>query len=164
MTGVNSNKGFSLTEIIISVGVFCILLYMSAVSLNQIQRSRLLSDSLWQLVSIIRENQQKSSSGISSANNHLRFGIVFTNLSYKEFATTGNYANRIQSYDFITNLPPGLSFNNFNLPDSCLGVRDCLLFFPMTGTLSANGKVVIRDTGRQMEKSLLINQEGKITY
>lgn len=156
--------GLTLIEMLLAVGIFSLLFYLSSVSFVRIQRSRLLSDNAWQVGAIIREAQSRALSGEAIGDDHLYFGVLFKENSYQEFATLSDFSNREQIYDLTTNLPSSLHFLNFNLPDNCLGSKDCLIFSPIEGTPSASASIILEDLTDGDKKTILINQEGKVSF
>lgn len=159
-----NNKGLSLIETLIGAGIFSILLYLSALFYNRVQRGRLLTDHLGQLIAIIREAQHKSATGQANGDIHFNFGLVFTSNGYQEFATTTNFVTRDTKFDLITNLPIGVRFMDINMPNNCIVNNDCIMFSPMTGTPSAIGAVTIKEDASNESKRITINQEGKVSY
>jgi prepilin-type N-terminal cleavage/methylation domain-containing protein len=157
-------KGFSAIELLVGMGIFSLLLYLSSVFYSRIQRNHLFSDNIWQLAAILREAQNKAASGIVSDDNHLRYGIVFTTSNYREFATVGNFNERDQGYDLVTALPTDLQFTNLSLPNTCLQNNDCIIFSTANGTPSARGQITIEDTTQNISKVISINEEGKVSY
>lgn len=159
-----TQKGLTLIEMLLAVGIFSLLFYLSSVSFVKIQRSHLLSDNTWQVGAIIREAQSRALSGEAIGDDHLYFGVLFNENSYQEFATLSDFSNREQIYDLTTDLPSSLHFFSFNLPDNCLGSKDCLIFSPIEGTPSASGSIILEDLIDGDKKTIVINQEGKVSF
>jgi len=157
-------KGFTLIELIIVMAIFSLLIYLTSTSFIQIQKSRFLNDNVWQISVILRQAQNKAISGKSIAGDHLRFGVLFSENYYQEFATLTDFANRDESYDLITNLPLKLHFIDFNLPDICLQSNDCIIFSSIEGISLANGSISLENKVDEKKKKISINQEGKVSF
>ena len=157
-------KGFTLIEALLTMGIFSLLFYLASSSFIQIQKSHLLKDSLWQLVSIIRQTQSKSASGEVLNHSHLRFGILFREDYYQEFTTTTDYTNRQQVYDLVTDLPNKLCFIDFNLPDTCIQSGDCIIFSSIEGMPSASASISLENKVSGEKKTIFINEQGKVSY
>ncbi|PIS09011.1 hypothetical protein COT75_04080 [Candidatus Beckwithbacteria bacterium CG10_big_fil_rev_8_21_14_0_10_34_10] len=157
-------KGFTVTEIMVVVAIFSLLIYLSSAAYIRIQKSRLLNDNLWQTSSVVRQAQNKAVSGLEEADTPLRFGVVFEADSYQEFATGSNFAARIESFDLVTNLPFPLVFTNFNLPDTCYQANDCLIFSVASGRPASSGSVSLENPRDGSSRTFFINEEGKVSY
>ena len=156
--------GFTLIEILLTMGIFSLLIYLASSSLMKIQKSRLLNDKLWQTASIIRETQSRAVSGEATESSHFRFGVLFDQDFYQEFATLSDFAGRLQIYDLINDLPSSLRFVDFNLPDNCLQPNDCIIFSAIEGTPSANGSISLENQVDKEKKTIYINQQGKVNF
>lgn len=157
-------KGFTLIELSTTIGIFLILFCLAAVSFFNLQKAGLLKDNLWQIAATLRQAQNRTASASSINEIHLRYGILFTSTSYDEFATTTNYLDRQQDADLQITLPSSLSFTNLNLPDNCLQAHDCIIFSTLNGIPSAAGSVTLKNNLDQEQKTISINNEGKINF
>jgi len=156
--------GFTLIEVLITMAIFSILVYLASASFIKIQKSRLLNDNLWQIASILRQAQSKAVAGEAVNNDHLYFGVVFTEDNYQEFATLTDFANRQSAYDLTTDLPGRLIFTGFNLPDTCLQPNDCIIFSPIEGIPSADASIILENQVDGERKTIFINEEGKVSF
>lgn len=159
-----SSSGFTLMEIAVVAGIFSFLVYLASVSFINLQKSRLLSDYLWQIVSTLRQAQSRAASAGTVNEQYLRFGIFFNQNSYQEFSTTTDYSGRQTEADFMTVLPSGLVFVNVNLPDQCLAPHDCIFFSAPEGKPSANGSLILRNEVSGEQKMISINEQGGIAF
>lgn len=159
-----ASNGFTVIELIVTLGIFSFILYLSSVSFINIQKSNLLNDSLWQMAVVIRQSQSNAALGKASAETQLRFGVLFSQNYYQEFRTTSNFASRDSSFDLISNLSKSLQFVNINLPDTCLQVNDCIIFNSISGLPSAGGSVDLEVKESNDKKTISINQQGKVSY
>ena len=158
------SNGFTLIEVLLTMGIFSLLVYLASVSFIKIQKSHLLTDTLWQITTILRQAQSKSVSGEAVENSHLHFGVLFSESYYQEFATLTDFANRQSVYDLTTDLPGRLIFTDFNLPDTCLQLNDCIIFSPIEGTSSTNASVSLKNQADGEKKTLFINEEGRVNF
>lgn len=157
-------QGVSVIEALLAVAIFSLLVYLASISFIQIQQSHLINDNLWQIASVIRENQSRAASAEGTGGNQFRFGVVFTQDSYQEFATLTNYAVRELTYDFTNDLPSSLAFSDFNLPNDCLQSHDCLIFSVVEATLSASGTISLENLKTGEKKGLSINAQGQVNF
>jgi prepilin-type N-terminal cleavage/methylation domain-containing protein len=157
-------KGFTLIEVIIAMAIFSLLFYLASVSYYRMQKARLLDDQLWQIASILRQQQNKSTSGEVVENSQLRFGVLFADDYYQEFATLSDFNNREESYDLINDLPAKFAFVTFNLPDTCLQANDCIFFSSIEGTPSAIGTIVLENQKDGESQAISINEQGKVSF
>ena len=157
-------QGVSVIETLLAVAIFSLLVYLASASFIQVQQSHLINDNLWQIASVIRENQSKAASAEGTGGNQLRFGIVFTQDSYQEFATLTNYANRELTYDFTNDLPSSFVFSDFSLPNDCFQPHDCLIFSVVEATLSASGTISLENLKTGEKKGLSINTQGQVNF
>ena len=157
-------KGFTLIETTVSLAIFSLLFYLASSSYSWMQKSRLLDDQLWQIASVLRQQQNKSASGEEAGNQQLSFGVVFRANSYQEFATLIDFNSRETSYDLDNLLADRLVFINFNLPNTCLQPNDCIIFSPIEATSSANGTVVLENEVDSKRRTIIINQQGKVSF
>jgi prepilin-type N-terminal cleavage/methylation domain-containing protein len=161
---VVNNQGFSLIELIVSIAIIFVIIYLSSVSFIRLQRSSLLSDSLWQAVSVLRQMQNRALAGESFVDDHLKFGVIFNEAGYQEFATFSDYANRRTFYDFDYTLPEKVVFTYFDMPDTCVVPNDCVIFQSLTGTASAEGNIRLFNQTDGASKRININTQGRVSY
>ncbi|MFC1711709.1 Tfp pilus assembly protein FimT/FimU [Patescibacteria group bacterium] len=161
---LTNKKGLTLIEIVLTIGIFSLVLYFVSVSFIKVQRGNILSDNTWQITAILREAQNRSFSGEAIGEDQLHFGVLFSQNSYREFATTSNYAARDLDFDVLNNLASILEFTNINLPDNCLQPNDCIIFSPIVGTPSASGSIHLRNKVDQAIKKISINSQGKVSF
>jgi len=157
-------SGFTVIEVIVTMAIFSLLFYLASVSYNQMQKSRLVEDQIWQVVSVLRQQQNKAALGEEVSNQQLSFGVVFTTNSYQEFATLTDFSNRETSYDLVNDLASRLEFTNLNFPNTCLQPNDCIIFSPIEGTPSASATVVLENQVGNLRKTISINQQGKVSF
>lgn len=158
------NRAFTLIEVLLTAGLFSLLFYLASVFFSQIQKSRLLDDNLWQIAAVLRQAQNNAASGEGVNNSHFRFGILFSENYYQEFATLSDYSNRDQNYDLSTTLPSSLRFSAVSLPDNCLQPNDCLIFFPISATPSASGQVSLEEIASARKRTIYINEQGQVSF
>jgi len=157
-------QGATLLELVVALGIFSLLFYLALASLTKIQQSHLLADNLWQTASILRRAQSRAMSGEENNDQPLNFGVLFTADYYQEFATSSDYSHRETDFDWQTDLPSALVFEDFNLPDSCLAAADCLLFSAIEGTPSAAGQISLKNSSSGEKETIFINQLGRVDF
>ena len=157
-------RGFTIIEVLLAIGIFSLLIYLASSSLMKIQKSSLLNDNLWQAGSILRETQSRAASGEAVESSHFRLGVLFNRDFYQEFATLSDFAGRRQIYDLINNLPSTLTFVDFNLPDTCLQPNDCIIFSAIEGNPSSSGSISLENQAGKEKKTIFINEEGKVNF
>lgn len=157
-------KGFTLIEVLLTIAIFSLLIYLASSSLIKIQNSSLLNDNLWQAGSILRETQSRAVSGEATESSHFRFGVLFNQDFYQEFTTLSDFAGRRQIYDLTNNLPSALAFVDFNLPDTCLQANDCIIFSAIEGTPSSDGSISLENQADNEKQTIFINEEGKVSF
>lgn len=156
--------GFTLIETTLVLAIFSLLVYLSSASFIQMQKARLLTDNLWQVVSVLRQSQSQAAAGEASGSGRLRFGVLFGRNFYQEFTSLTDYGARNTSFDFTTNLPERLEFTDFNLPGSCVIPNDCIIFSGLEGTPSAGGSISLTRPKDNSKKTVYINQQGGVSY
>jgi len=161
---MKAKKGFTLMEFIVVIAIFSLLAYLASVSFVKMQKSRLLKDNVWKISSVLRQAQSKAVSGEGINGSHLRFGVLFNDDYYQEFASLTDFSNRQTDYDFVTDLPSSLIFTDFNLPDTCLIANDCIIFSPIEGSPSASGNIKLENQVDSEKKTIEINEQGKVNF
>lgn len=156
--------GAALLEVVVATGIFALIFYLTIVAFVRIQRARLLADNAWRLVAVLRETQSRAASGEAVGDDYLSFGVLFTDDYYQEFATLTDYSNRQTDYDLVTNLSDKLEFINFNLPDNCLGLNDCIIFSPIEGVPATNGNISLRYIPENNIRIININNQGQVSF
>lgn len=151
-------------EVVLATGIFALIFYLAVVSFAKIQKTRLLADNAWRLVSVLREGQSRAASGEAVGDGYLSFGVLFADDYYLEFATLTDYANRLADYDLETDLSDKLEFISFNLPDNCLGLNDCIIFSPIEGTPSASGSINLKHIPENKIRTININNQGQVGF
>lgn len=160
----SNQTGFTLPEVIIGLAVISLLIYYSTAAFIRMQTSRLLTDNVWQVVSVLRQLQVKTSSGEASNDQHLKFGVFFTTTGFREFRTLSDYASREQAFDFVNSLPLTLRFTEFVLPNTCQTANDCVIFESALGIPSGSGRVSLENTTTTEKRVIQINSQGAINY
>jgi prepilin-type N-terminal cleavage/methylation domain-containing protein len=151
-TRTSQNRGFTLIEILVVIGLFSALTAIAVINLTRPQSKASVDSAATTLISDLKQQQLLSMLGDSgsqaSAQAHgvrLESGryILFTGPS---FASSSN--------QFIINLPQGISLSSPFLPVD-------IIFTPRSGETTALSNIVLSDTASD-HKNLGINRLGVI--
>lgn len=149
--------GFTLIELIVSIGVFVLIMGFASLSYLNIQRSSDLANQTTQLISSLRQAQALAMSGqTQDSQNNVSVGVHFESNRYVIFI--GSDYNESDSDNIITNLPSNISIT-IDLPSNNL------LFIAKTGEVldfQNDHKVIsiLQTDGQQ--KNLTINKLGVV--
>lgn len=157
-------KGITTIEVIIVLGIFVSIIYLTSASFINFQTSTLLNDNAWKVATILQSAQQNASSGQALEDEQFKFGVLFDNSSLMEFRTLTDFSSRDSQFDLKTELPSSLQFSSINLPDSCLSANDCVIFSSIQAVPSNSGFVKLKLLSKNQEKTISINQEGKVSF
>lgn len=115
---LHCNRGFTLIELIVSMGIFTIIMGFSFVAYLNIQKSSDLANQTTQLVSSIRQAQALAISGQTlDSSTSVPVGIHFEEHSYTIFI--GATYSQANDSNIITNLPSQITLN-YTLPTANL--------------------------------------------
>jgi prepilin-type N-terminal cleavage/methylation domain-containing protein len=100
---MSSKSGFTLLELIVVVGIFCILLAIASLNLSNINPKANLEGTVQILVADLKQQQIKAMSGeITSTGNPDNFGIYFSGTKYTLFH--GSVYSPVATDNFDVNL------------------------------------------------------------
>ena len=112
------NSGYSLTELIVVIGVLGILFGLINISLTGFYRRPVQRGINNVLTADIRSQQLKAMTGDSNGGVNDSYGIYFSQNSYTLFK--GSSYSPSESSNFIINLTEGMSFTNITFPASTI--------------------------------------------
>jgi prepilin-type N-terminal cleavage/methylation domain-containing protein len=115
-------RGFTLVELLVSMGILALLFGLSSVNVSQLPSNTLQSTNLDTLISDVRSQQTLSMSSDSS------YGIHFESGSYTMFKGS-SYTQGLSANTVIT-LDPGIIFTNITFPNSVV------IFSPGSGDVT----------------------------
>lgn len=154
------NLGFTLPELLITMGILSILFGLVTINLLHLQHNSSLNATLDTLVSDLRSQQNKAmtldTEGRATADN---YGIHFETSKYSLFH--GSSYSSSDTTNFDVKLDPSLQFSNITVPSSSI------IFSKGTGEVSGVGPgsdtVVLKDTSNNEQKTIQSNVYGVIT-
>jgi prepilin-type N-terminal cleavage/methylation domain-containing protein len=116
------NKGFTLVELLVSMGILAVLFAITTINISPLPSNTLQVTNLDTLLADIKSQQTKSMASDAS------YGVHFEAASYTLFKgesyTQGLFANT------VINLDPGIVFSNVTFPNSVI------VFSPGTGDIA----------------------------
>lgn len=145
MGGKKIASGFTLVELMVSIGILTILFALTTINIGRLPSSASQSSGYDRLVSDLRSQQTKSMTGYGAES----FGLHFENSSYTLF--TGSYGTE----NYIVSLDPSLTFTGVTFPGSEI------IFEAGSGDLmDATGSASISNSLTDEVKTLKINKYG----
>jgi prepilin-type N-terminal cleavage/methylation domain-containing protein len=156
----NKEKGFTLVEFLVVIGIAAILLTVASINLIRPQRTASLDATVITLVTDIKHQQLKTmigaSSGTTTAQN---YGVYFTLNNYTIFK--GASYNSNDSTNYTVTLDPSLTITT-DLP-----ITPQLVFIRRSGEVSnydaTKHTITIQDSVSQISKTITFNKYGVLT-
>lgn len=157
---MKNQKGFTLPELIITMGILSILFGFVAVNLIHLQRRSSLTTTVDTLVSDLYSQQNKAMVGDTQGSGTISdYGVYFESNRYVLFR--GSSYDPSDITNFPVNLDPSLTFTNITFPSSSIvfsrGGGD------VSGWTSVSDSVVLDDTTNTDQKTIETNVYGTIT-
>lgn len=151
----SSQKGFTLVELMVVMGIFAILMGISTLSLSNIQRNASLSSEVNKIIPDIRGQQIKAMSGDTEGSGVVSdYGIHFETDSYILFRDTYTAGN---AENFEVALAP-------NIQISTAFTNAEVIFLKGSGEVSGGGNTVtFTDTTNGSTQVVVINDLGVVT-
>jgi prepilin-type N-terminal cleavage/methylation domain-containing protein len=147
-------RGFTLIEIILTMGVVATLLVVSSINLLSSQRKSSLTSTLDILYSDLREQQMKAMSSGTTAQ-----GIYFSQNYYVLF--NGTAYDPDDSGNFTVELSPNQQFIDITFPIATIS------FLPKSGEISGfipgNNSVTLVDAQENQSYAVTLNAYGVVT-
>ncbi len=150
-------KGFTLPELLVALGILTILFSIVTITLLRSQRGAAQGTLVDTLLTDLRDQQTKAMSqdtGGSSANND--YGVYLAGSSYTLFR--GSVYNSGDSNNFTVGLAGGLVFSQTTLPGSSIvfesGSGEVVGFSPVANTFS------VEDTTNGQVTQITLNKYG----
>ena len=152
-------KGFTLIELIIVMGIISLLFGFVMVNLLQEQHIVSVNASVDVLISDISSQQTKAmlgkSDGVTSSNN---YGIYFESDKYTLFK--GNSFSPADAANFTVMLDENIVFNSVTFPSNI--VVFSALSGEVNGFINGNNTIVIANTQGTEIKRIIINRYGVV--
>lgn len=154
-------KGFTLLEIIITLGIATILLGIPFFYYWGTLRTDMLLGITREVISKVYESKTDTIAGKSlDGQNATSFGVHFEQGYYVKFA--GTSYNPTASTNEQSDLPPGIIFSQISLP------QGNIMFAPLTGNVSNYNQtlntLVIYDQNTQRIRTLTLSKAGAVSY
>lgn len=156
-----NGAGFTVTEVVITIGIFGMILAFPMLFWWGIGRGDALSSTTQEVVGVINEAHADTVSGKSPDGAQTSsYGIHFESTYYTYFA--GTSYNQSASSNVRTDLPTGVSFSQIDLPENNV------IFERITGEVlgfdAASSTVAIQDTNTGQIRIITISRFGGVKY
>jgi len=153
-------RGYSLVEILITIGIFAILSGLATISLLNAQHSASLQGQLTTLIADTKQQQIKAMQGDTEGRaTPDYYGIHFASNSYTLFH--GTSYNASDSTNLTFPLDTVFQFTNITLTNGNL------IFIPLSGEMygysTLANSVILKDTTNNQQKQLQFNYLGVLT-
>jgi len=157
---MHNQKGFTIPELTITIGIAAILLSLTVFDLFRTQRSTSLATTVDQVVSDMKSQQIKAMAGATQGRSAAdSYGIYFQTNSYVLFHGT-TYSSSDTSNATIA-LSQNLTFSNIAFPASSL------IFTQRSGEMAnytgSNNTVTIKETTSNQQKTITVNKYGVVS-
>ncbi|OGH20552.1 MAG: hypothetical protein A3D74_03040 [Candidatus Levybacteria bacterium RIFCSPHIGHO2_02_FULL_37_13] len=155
-------KGFTLPELLITIGIISVLFGFITVNLIRTQRQSYLTTTVDTLVSDLYSQQNKAMVGDTEGSGVISdHGIYFETNRYVLFR--GSSYNPSDTSNFPVNLVQLLTFSNITFP-TC---PTCYVLFSKgsgeTGLVNGSNTVTLTDTTNGEQKIIQLNKYGAVT-
>ncbi|MCA9308019.1 MAG: prepilin-type N-terminal cleavage/methylation domain-containing protein [Patescibacteria group bacterium] len=116
---VKNNNGFTLVEVLITMGIFTILVATASINLLKPIQSNNTGTSISEIVSNVKSQQSRSMRGdLDTSAFPDSFGVRFEQTQYIIFK--GDLYSPLNPDNVAKDLPPTLAFQNINLPNQSI--------------------------------------------
>lgn len=143
--------GFTLVELLVTIGLLGLLIGLTTISLISVQRRVTLSSTITTLISDLKEQQTKAMTGDTGGVSKNSYGIYFDTNRYILFrgasyssADPSNFAVDLANIDFAN---PGTS----------------IVFARISGEIAAASNITLTDITNNQQKTIQINRYGVVT-
>jgi len=152
-------KGFTVVELLVSMGILMVLFALTTINLTRLPSSTSQSSSYIRLTSDLRGQQTEAMVGYDSATppvGGVSYGVHFETASYTLF--NGSDYSPDDPSNFVVNLDPYLTFTGINFPNSQVvfdtGSGD------IAGYVAGSDSVSITNSLTSEVKTLRLNKYG----
>jgi len=154
--------GFTLPELLITMGIIAILFGFVSINLIHLQRRSYLTTTVDTLVSDLNSQQNKAMVGDTEGSGTISdHGIYFETNQYILFR--GSSYDPLNTSNFPVNLDPSLTFSSITFPSCPI----CIVIFSKgsgeTGLVDGSNTVTLTDSTNNEQKILELNKYGAIT-
>lgn len=154
----NSEKGFTIIELVIVLGITLLIFGFITVNMVSFQQKTSINTSIDKLISEIKNQQVKAMTGAGSNGSGSSYGIYFQSDRYVLF--TGSSYSSTNSSNLTVMLDPNLSFANITFPSNST------VFLQKSGELDGfidgNNTIKLKENQGLNEKTITLNKYGVI--
>jgi len=159
---MRKQRGFTIPELLITMGIIAILFGFISINLIHLQRRSYLTTTVDTLISDLYSQQNKAMVGDTQGSGAISaHGVYFESNRYVLFR--GSSYNPLDTSNFPVNLDPSLTFSSITF----LSCPSCNVIFSKisgeTGLMSGSNTVTLTDSTNNEQKILEINKYGAIT-
>jgi len=159
---MRKQRGFTIPELLITMGIIAILFGFVSINLIHLQRRSYLTTTVDTLISDLYSQQNKALVGDTEGSGAISaHGVYFETNRYVLFR--GSSYNPLDTSNFPINLDASLTFSSITFP-SC---PSCYVLFSKisgeTGLIDGSNTVTLTDSTNGEQKILEINKYGTIT-
>jgi prepilin-type N-terminal cleavage/methylation domain-containing protein len=156
---MKNQKGFTLPELLITMGIIAILFGFVSINLIRLQRYSSLTTTVDTLVSDLNSQQNKAMTlDTEGRGTNDDYGIYFETSRYTLFH--GSVYPPLDASNFIINLDPSLTFSSITFPSSSVifskGSGE-------TGLVNGSNTTTLTDSTNGEQKIINVNKYGSIT-
>jgi type II secretory pathway pseudopilin PulG len=151
---LSSQKGFTVVELLLTIGIFIVLTSIATVSLGKFERNASLSSEVNTIIPDVKEQQIKAMAGDGEGSGSISdYGIHISSTSYTLFR--GTYVAGSSS-NFVVSLPANIQLST-TFPSSEL------IFTKGSGEVAGPNTITLTDMTNSATKTITINKYGAIT-
>lgn len=143
--------GFTLVELLVTIGLIGSLIGLTTISLINVQRKVTLSSTITTLISDLKEQQTKAMTGDTGGVSKDSYGIYLDTNRYILF-----HGDLFSSTD-----PSNFAINLANIEFSNPGTS--IVFSQVSGEIAAASNITLTDITNNQQKTIQINKYGVVT-
>jgi len=148
----SDHQGFTILELIITMGIFAIIASLTTINLTNSQRRVSLDSLTSTLISDLRQQQIKAMTGDTQGrSSNSAYGIHFDSNQYVLFY--GDSYNSSDSDNFVVPLDTNFSFTNLGN----------VTFSKISGESTGLTSIIIQDNSASNQKDVRLNNYGVVT-
>ncbi|EKD64583.1 MAG: hypothetical protein ACD_50C00342G0003 [uncultured bacterium] len=157
---LNAQKGFTLPELLLVMGILTILFGFITINLLNFRQKSVLNTTVDTVVSDLKSQQNKAMVGDTQGSGTISdYGVYFESDRYILFR--GSSYNPLEPSNFSIDLDPSHTFSDIDVPSSSIIFEKGS--GQMTGWTAATDTVTLTDSTNGNQKIIQINIYGAIT-